>query len=203
MQVIGLTGGVGAGKSVILEILQREYGCYVISADEVGHRMMQKGGITYRSILAEYGSDILDAEGEIDKGKLAAIGFADNASAERLSACTHPLIRQEIREEIARAVQTHPLLVLESAIPVQGKLVEICDVMWYVYVPWEIRKQRIMESRGYSAERAEQTMKRQPADGEYRAICDAVIDNSGSLEDTRSQLERLVSQIREQMEHVV
>lgn len=195
MQVIGLTGGVGAGKSVLLDILEKEYGCYVIAADAVGHRLMQKGGSTYQTLLKEYGPCILNAEGEIDKGRLAAIGFADAAAAKRLGDCTHPLIRQEILREMENAAKTHALLVLECAIPVQGRLSELCDVMWYVYAPWEMRKKRIMENRGYSAERAEQIMQRQPQEEAYRAISTAVIDNSGSVEQTKQQVAQLIRQL--------
>lgn len=195
MYVVGLTGGVGAGKSVVLQMLQERFGAYVISADAVGARLMQKGGATYLSLVQEFGEEILDEQGEIDKKRLAAVGFATEESHLRLNACTHPIIREAIIQEIEQARPQYELLVLESAIIVQGKLDVLCDAIWYVAVPWELRRQRIMESRGYSFERAESIMKNQWSDEQFRAIADTVIANDGSIETTYEQVRAAVAEI--------
>lgn len=194
MQVIGLTGGVGAGKSTVMEILKKQYGAYLIEADAVGRKMMAKGGVTYGHIVEAFGGEILDDTGEIDRARLAAIAFAAEQSIQRLNACTHPYIMAAITEEIEkiRREGNYPLLVLEAAIPKEAHLKELCDTVWYIYVPWEVRKNRIMESRGYSGKRAEEFMKRQPSEEEYRILADAVIENTGSLEETALQVRRLL-----------
>lgn len=198
MLVIGLTGGVGAGKSTVMQLLQEQYGAYLIEADAVGRRLMEKGGITYQKILEAFGAEILDEAGEIHRGRLASVAFATEEATLRLNACTHPYIKEAIAHEICqvRRLGVHQLLVLEAAILAQGGLTELCDIIWYVSVPWEVRRQRIMESRGYSAERAEDMMMRQPADAEYLALADGVIYNYGSMEETARQLKELLAETR-------
>ncbi len=196
MLVIGLTGGVGAGKSTVMQLLQEQYEAYIIEADAVGRQLMKKGGITYQKILEAFGTEILDETGEIHRGRLASVAFAAEEATLRLNACTHPYIKEAIACEICQVRQSgkYKLLVLEAAILAQGGLTELCDIIWYVFVPWEIRRQRIMESRGYSAERAGDMMMRQPADAEYLALADSVIYNYGSMEETAKQLERLLTE---------
>lgn len=193
MYVIGLTGGVGAGKSVVLHMLQEHFGAYIISADAVGAELMKKGGATYLSLVQEFGEEILDEQGEIDKKRLAAVGFASEENHLRLNASTHPIIREAIVQEIAHAKSQYELLVIESAIIVQGKLDVLCDAIWYVHVPWEVRRQRIMESRGYSLERAEGIMRNQWTEEQFMELADVVIENDGSIENTYEQVEAAVA----------
>lgn len=194
MRIIGLTGGVGAGKSTVLGLLQERHHAYVIEADAVGRRLMKKGGITYAKILEVFGTDILDTDGEIHKGRLAAAAFGAEEATLRLNACTHPYIREAIAEEIMQVERTgaYELLVLEAAILAQGGLTQLCDTIWYVSVPEDVRIKRIMESRGYSKERAADVIARQPSETEYLALADAVIQNDGSPEETAAQVADLL-----------
>ncbi len=198
MLVIGLTGGVGAGKSTVMQLLQKQYGAYLIEADAVGRRLMKKGGMTYQRILEVFGTDILDETGEIHRGSLAAAAFGTEEATLQLNACTHPYIKEAIANEISEVRQSgeHDLLILEAAILAQGGLTELCDAIWYVSVPWEVRRQRIMDTRGYSAERAEDIMKRQPAEEAYFALADRVIYNNCSLEKTAEQVKEFLSALR-------
>lgn len=195
MRIIGLTGGVGAGKSTVLGLLRERHHAYVIEADAVGRRLMKKGGITYVKILEAFGTDMLDADGEIHKGRLAAAAFGTEEATQRLNACTHPYIREAIAEEIIQAERTgaYELLVLEAAILAQGGLAQLCDAIWYVSVPQEVRIQRIMDSRGYTLERAADVIARQPSEAEYLALADAVIHNHGSLDETAAQVACLLA----------
>ncbi len=198
MRIIGLTGGIGAGKSTVMQLLQERYGAYVIEADAVGRRLMKKGGITYQKILEAFGAGILDEEtGEICRERLALAAFAEEESTLLLNSCTHPYIREAIACEIEQVRQSgrYPLLVLEAAILAQGGLTELCDTVWYVSVPWKIRRQRIMDTRGYSSERAEDVMRRQPGEAEYLALADGVIYNDCSMEETAEQIAGILAEI--------
>lgn len=198
MLVIGLTGGVGAGKSTVMQLLQKQYGAYLIEADAVGRRLMKKGGITYQKILEVFGRDILDETGEIHRNRLAAVAFGTEETTLQLNACTHPYIKEAIVSEISQVRQSggHDFLMLEAAILVQGGLTDLCDTIWYVSVPWEVRRQRIMDTRGYSSERAEDIMKRQPTEEEYLALADSVIYNNCSMEKTAAQVKELLSSLQ-------
>lgn len=197
MLVIGLTGGVGAGKSTVMQLLQEQHGAYLIEADAVGRRLMKKGGITYQKILEAFGTEILDETGEIHRGRLASVAFAAEEAILRLNACTHPYIREAIAAEICQVRQSgkYKLLVLESAILAKGGLTDLCDTIWYVSVPWEVRRQRIMDSRGYSSERTEDMMMRQPAEAEYLALSDGVIFNNCRIEETAEQIAELLAEV--------
>ena len=100
--VIGVTGGVGCGKSAVLKILNEKFGCYIIESDKAGHLVMQNGMKAYGQIVREFGEDILDSERKIDRAKLAGIVFADREKLEKLNRIVHPAVRKCIVNEIAR-----------------------------------------------------------------------------------------------------
>lgn len=195
--LIGITGGVGAGKSTVLTILRKSFGAYVIQADEVGHRLRRPGEKNYRWMLNEYGSGILREDGTVNPAAVAALVFGDAEKTARLGAATHPAIREAILEEIEQYAKTVPegkkaLVVLEAALLKEGRLTELCDETWYVYAPRELRIRRLMESRGYSEVRCLEIMSRQKSDAEFRAETDAVLDNSGSPKETEEQIRALL-----------
>ena len=102
MKVIGVTGGMGAGKSEVLRIMEQDFGARVILADEVGRRLMEPGGATYEKILSEFGREFAGADGKIDRQKLAREIFGDEEKRRKINSIVHPLVRQEIEEEIIR-----------------------------------------------------------------------------------------------------
>lgn len=191
MKIIGMTGGVGAGKSTVLAYLKEKYQAHVILADEVGHRLMQIGGSTYQAMLAEYGERILLEDGTINKAKLAQIAFATEQNRLHLNAITHPLIKQDICEEIAFVKRENKteLVILEAAILVEGGLQAVCDEIWFVQVEKEVRIKRLMASRDYSRQKAEAIIASQPSDEEYLAQTSRVIHNSTSLEEMQREVD--------------
>lgn len=191
--LLGITGGVGAGKSSILSVLKKEYGGYVIQADEVGHRLRRPGETNYLWMVREYGEGILNEDCTINPAAVSANVFGNAEKMQRLNAATHPVIRDAILEEIERYAKTLDqnrkyLVVLEAALLKEGGLSELCDETWYIYAPPQRRMERLMESRGYSRERCEDIMSRQKSEAQFRKENDAEIDNSGTLEETREQI---------------
>lgn len=196
--ILGITGGVGAGKSSVLAILEKEYNAKLILADEVGRELMQPGEANYVNIVNAFGKEILNEDQTIDTKKLAAIAFSNPLETLRLNAITHPNVRVRIEWMIKeiRDKDSDALIVIEAALLSEGHLIPLCDDVWYIYTDEQTRIKRIMESRGYSKERCIQTIARQKSDAQFRAECRVVIDNSHSIEETKAQIERQMKKAR-------
>jgi len=197
LKIIGITGGVGSGKSEVMKYLERSCDCALIRSDELGHILMQKGNVCYGPVLSLLGPEVLGSDGEFDRKAVAAKVFADPALLEKLNQITHPAIRQSIRESIQRADQAgRQFFFLEAALLIEEKFNEICDELWYVYADIEVRSRRLRESRGYSDEKIRQIMASQLPESAFRNACQFVIDNSGSFQDTIRQIDdRIQSEI--------
>lgn len=179
--VIGLTGNIATGKSIVLRMLQ-ELGATVIDADKLVHKLMKKGTPVYQAIIDEFGKFIVDEKGEISRPKLAKIVFSDPDGLSKLEAITHPAVRQVILKRIADA-QTQ-VVVVEAIKLFESGLSEQCHSNWVVVAPPELQLKRLVERRKMSAEHAKQRIKAQSSQQEKAAKADVVIDNSGALAKT-------------------
>lgn len=184
--VILLCGGVGAGKSAALSYLKEAFGADVIGTDETAHELYETGREGYRAVIRILGEGVRNADGSLDRKKMADLLYREPALLEKLDAAVHPLVRAELRRKV-RASKADCVIV-ETALP-QKTESDMFDEVWYVYTPEEVRIERLMKNRGYSRERAEEIMSRQPSDAEYRARADFILDNSGSPEDLRRQID--------------
>lgn len=193
-QVIGITGGIGCGKSVVMDLLKENYGAYVILADSVGHELMKPGGANYNGILEYFGSEVLDSNGEIDRRILGGIVFSCESKLKVLNQITHTNIINEIKSRIEKAMEedSYNMVCLESAILLTTPLIDLCDQSWYIYANEEIRIKRLMDGRGYTEEYCRRVMREQKKEEFYRERTDLIIDNSGSIEDTRMQLKEIL-----------
>lgn len=188
--VLGITGGVGSGKSTVLDILKNQYGARIIQADQVARELMEPGGTSYQAVLTAFGESILQQDGSIDRGRLAEIIFASEEKREYLNQLTHPLVRQEVKKRIQEAKEE--LIVYEAALPREAGFSEICREIWYVHTPREIRIQRLMDSRGYSRTKCEQIMDSQIGEEAFRKMAQKVVENGESLEEMEKQLQILL-----------
>lgn len=193
MKVLGITGGVGAGKSTILSYLNKKYNAKVILADEVGRQLQQPGEESFRRIVEVFGSAILLPDGSLDRARLADTVFADKEMLARLNAIIHPAVKKRITAQLAyeRQKKEVPFCVIEAALLLEDGYDQICDEIWYVYTKPDIRMKRLAASRGYSDEKTQQIMSNQPDDGIYRKKCKFVIDNSDDIvENTYEQIDK-------------
>ena len=192
MKVIGITGGVGAGKSAILNYLKEQYQAVVIEADKVGHLLMEPGGACYYSIVEKFGSSILNGDQTINREKLGRIVFAEESLLKELNQIIHPRVKSYIVSEIAkeRAYHRTSYFVVEAALLIEDHYDVICDEMWYIHTEEGIRAKRLKESRGYDEEKIAGIMANQKSPEEFRSACQAVIDNSRDLAYTYQQIDK-------------
>ncbi len=188
---IGITGGVGSGKSTVLAILRDQYGAEIIEADAVARALMEPGGASYQAVVSRFGTGILQPDGRIDRNALAALVFAEPALREELNQMTHPLVKQEVEVRMNRSQA--PLVVYEAALPEEAKMRELCQEIWYIHVPEEIREERLMASRGYSREKCRQIMAAQLSEEAFRKLSDRIIENGGTVEETAAQLKKILT----------
>ncbi len=190
MYVIGITGGVGAGKSEVVHALKQRYDCITILADEVAKEIMRPGTDCFRGIVEYFGEEILTDMQELDRTKLASIVFQDAAALAALNRIVHPLVRMEIGRRIeAGASAGISYCFVESALPKESNFDEICDEIWYVYASESVRAKRLENSRGYSPQKSKEMMQNQSSVEDFRAQADVIIDNSNSMEDTMRQIQ--------------
>lgn len=196
MKVIGITGGVGSGKTQVLEYLNDKYGASICLTDEVAKKLQRKGEACYDAIVEHFGEEILDKKGELNRSKLASIVFSDNEELAVLNSLVHPAVKAEVKKEIRKEERKNTnLFILESALLIDDDYGEICDEIWYVHVDAEIRKKRLMFARGYSAKRIDNIIASQMKKREYMMNCDRVIDNSGVFGETTMQLDQIIKDL--------
>ncbi|MBR5738963.1 MAG: dephospho-CoA kinase [Lachnospiraceae bacterium] len=190
--VIGVTGGVGSGKSAVLAYAKKNYPVRILLADEVGRELMEPGKCVYDALVLHYGSWILLPDGSLNRKKLSDLCFGDPKEQELLNSIEHPLIRKEIVRRIRRTRK--PVLLLEAALLVEGGLTELCDELIYVHVSEETRIRRLSAGRGYSEEKSRQIMSLQLSQEAFLSASTAVLDNSGPFEETAGRFDEIMKQ---------
>ncbi len=193
MRVLGVTGGVGAGKSTVLDLLEKEFDAAIIKADLVGHEVMEPGGICYEPVIELFGRNILKNDKTIDRKLVSDVVFSEAEKRSALNAIIHPAVKQEILMRIENERQNQRgLCVVEAALLLEDHYEAFCDEVWYIYTEKEIRIQRLMDSRGYTRQKALDIMNSQASDRFFREHTDFVLDNSGGVTETLRQIrERL------------
>lgn len=189
---IGITGGIGAGKSEILKYIKKHYKCEIWLADEVAHLVKKRGTACFEQLVQLLGEDVLGPDGEIDKAKMAEKIFADEEVLEKVNALIHPAVQIFLLDKLAEA-KINPeveLFFVEAALLIEAGYGNLVDEMWYVYADEDIRRARLKASRGYSDEKITSIMLQQLSEDRFRKTCDFVIDNSGLLESSYRQIDK-------------
>lgn len=192
MKFIGITGGVGAGKSAILDYLKNKPDTKVMLADEIAHELMMPGTQCYDRLKAEFGTeDIYQKDGFFDRIKLAQVIFSDDEKRKKLNGIVHPAVRKYVIGQAAyeRKEGKIKLLVLEAALLIEEHYDEICDELWYIYTSEENRRIRLKKQRNYSDEKISEIFNSQLTDEKFRKACRVVIDNNGTIEAAAEQIE--------------
>lgn len=192
--VIGITGGVGAGKSQVLSLLKEYFGAAVILADEIGRELMEPDGPCFHPVVELFGQEAVREDGTLDRQMIAGIVFRDKEMLKKQSAIIHPAVKREIVRRCERAREQW--IAVEAALLLEAHYEDICDEVWYIYADEKTRRERLREKRGYSDERIDAVMGNQLSEAEFRAGCHRVIDNSKSLDWTREQISGALMELR-------
>jgi len=192
MITVGLTGGIGSGKSAVTAIL-RELGAPIVDADKVGHEIYQPGAPAYDDLVAAFGEQVLAADKTIDRRKLGGIVFADAAALKRLNSIVHPKMFLRMRELIAgmRAKGEKLPIVVEAAILIEANWQPLFTEIWLVIAPRESVLSRLERDRGMNADQTQSRLKSQLSDQARRQQASVVIENDGTLDDLRAKVRLL------------
>ena len=184
MRIIGITGGVGAGKTKILSYIKEHYRCRIYLADEVAKQIQRPGEVCYDRIVERFGPQILAEDLSIDRMKLAAEIFCNKESLLAINDIVHPAVREYL-ETAAQSAKDEgvELFFIEAALLIETGYKNFVDEMWYVHAPDEIRRERLREGRGYDEEKITQIMDSQLSDEAFIQNSDFVIDNGNTLEE--------------------
>lgn len=189
MRVIGVTGGVGAGKSRVLELLKEEYQAQIIQADLVAKELEAPGQPGYERLVETFGRGILSEDGTIDRAAFAGLIFSDEEALFQVNAIIHPMTWQAVKDQVAESKAR--LIAVEAAL-FDARSREICEELWFVDTSQENRIRRLLKSRGYSRERSLSIMENQPDREAFLVLADRVIDNNGTVEDVRRQIRQIL-----------
>ena len=193
--VIGIIGGVGAGKSTVLQLLKEQYGFRLIMSDDVAKQRMNEDETLKAALRRAFGDGIFTKEGRIDKAAYAALIYSDKEARKTSDEIVHPACWAYLEQETksARGKDCPERIAIETALPYHD-LHTICDAVWYVFADEKTRIGRLSASRGYSEEKSRAIIKSQFSDEQFRQIADAVIDNSGSGQETASEAALLLKE---------
>lgn len=196
IKIIGITGGVGAGKSVVLGYLEENYPCEVLVADTIGNEVKAPGGRCYKAFIELLGEDIVMPDGNIDRAKAAERIFADDKMLDKVNALIHPAVQDEIFERIAEFEKNGKVkfVFIEAALLIEAGYVQYLDELWYVCAGENLRKKRLEENRGYSAERIEGIMENQLEDEEFRQYADRILFNNGTKQELTKQIDEIMGE---------
>lgn len=189
MRIIGITGGVGAGKSTVLHTLYELTNCEIVMADDVAKDLMKYGEALTETAIALFGKDAY-VDGVINREHLSKMIYNNPELRKEWENAVHPATNSKIKQLIEQAMNDKKdFIFIEAALLIENHYEEICDEIWYVYADENIRRKRLKDDRQYSDDKIDKIYLGQMKDEEFRKYCNFVIDTSGSFENTRKQLE--------------
>ena len=199
MHFIGITGGVGAGKSTVLNILRDicKDKCEIIEADRLAEELMSPGHECYEKVVALDWPESILVEKNIDRQKMAQYMYADVSLLQAVNDIVHPACKVEILRRVDRAREEGKIdyFFLEAALLIECGYKEVCDELWYIYADENVRRERLKASRGYSDEKVDSIMAKQLSEDVFKANCERLIDNSTDEIMTRKQVLELLGSL--------
>lgn len=197
MKVIGITGGIGSGKSTVSRILQ-DLGAAIVDADKIAREVVHKGEQALNELVEYFGENILDENGELDRRVLADEVFGDIEKLKILNSITHKYIVQRMIEQVEKLKieQINEIIVVDAPIPVEHGFMDIVDEVWVVTADRETRIKRIMERNEFTLEQANDRLNSQIRDEEYIKLADEVLVNNGSMEEIENSVAKLFVKLK-------
>lgn len=197
MKVIGIIGGIGAGKSTVVSTMQQLYPSHVISADQIAHEILLKGQEGYKKVVDAFGETILDENGEIIRKKLGAIVFKDKNKVAQLNNITHPIICNEIKKQMNfyQRLQPNHLIIIDAPLLLEAGLDTLTDVIIGVFATEEARILRVKQRDNLPEEQIVQRINAQKKWEELQKVITYTVDNSGSMEQTTHQIKEIINRL--------
>ena len=194
MKVIGLTGGIGSGKSTVSDYLRKK-GYYIIDADRMAHDLTVKGSRCLQNLVREFGQDILDDKGELNRKKLGTIVFSDKAKKEKLEELTTKVVVKNIEDQVSdlRKTEKYDIIFLDVPLLFETGLDKCCDFIALVTADEEIRIRRVVERDGISPEQVKMRIRNQMSTEEKRRRSTDIIDNSKGKEELHHNIDQLLA----------
>ena len=187
--VLGITGGVGAGKSTVLDILSSKYGYEIIRTDDVAKQIMRESRECLSKLIDYFGKDILNDRGELDKDRYSAILYADKKNRSISDSIIHPMVWDEVKYLIDRAESKN--YAVETALPSE-LFKSFCDEVIFIKADTKVRIERLIKNRNYTEDYSRKIISSQLSDECFMKFSDIVLDNSGSIKDIEKELEGLM-----------
>lgn len=200
MKVIGIIGGIGAGKSMISQTFANLYNAYVIELDKIGHRVILKDGPAYHKVIQLLGEKILDESDEIDRKIVSNLVFEDEQLLDGLNKIIHEEVFLDLRNHLSALLEMnyYDFVICEAALLVEDEFLPLIDELWYVRADRDIRKKRLMDSRHMSEEKINAIMDKQHEDSYYAKFADLIIDNNNDITDSFEKIHRRVQWLMEE-----
>jgi dephospho-CoA kinase len=190
MLLVGLTGGIGSGKSTVAHMLE-ERGAVVVDADELAHRVIAPGAPGHEKVIERFGPNVLAPGGDVDRETLASIVFADPAARRDLEAIVHPEVRRMFAEEAERYRDTDKVVVLSAPLIVETGIYPLFEVLIVVSTRIDTQVQRLVRERGMLEEDVRARIAAQlPLEAEAE-VADVIVDNEGTLDELEGQVDRV------------
>lgn len=192
MKVIGITGGVGAGKTKLLSYIAEHYNCRILLADEAANTLKEPGMACYDQIVRLLGREILNEDMTINRAKMAEGIFADAQLLTQINEILHPAVKAYILEQIKleREKGLIEFFFLEAALLIECGYQKIVDELWYISAAEEVRRARLKSARGYTDEKIDRIISAQLSEEDYKSQCDFIIDNSREEQWAYEQIDR-------------
>ena len=189
---IGITGGVGCGKSKVLKYIEGHTRSRILLADEVAHLVKEPGTGCYRQLVKLLGKRILREDGRICRKMMAELIFQDRELLKRVNEVIHPAVKEYVFQAMRKTEEEgrEEVFFLEAALLIEAGYLPCLDELWYIYSEEAVRRERLKESRQYSEEKINQIMAKQLSEEEFRKHAHVIIDNSGNFSDTCKQIEK-------------
>lgn len=196
MKTIGITGGVGAGKSLVLNYLQNHYNARVYLADDIANDLKLPGQSCYDKIIELLGRNIIDSEGLIDKNKMAEKIFSHKELLDEVNRIIHPAVKEYVLSqiELERKKGEIDYFILEAALLIEEGYDRILDELWYIHADTSVRSRRLKETRNYTRDKINHIMASQLSETEFRKHCKVVINNNSDEEALYSQIDHILEE---------
>ena len=199
LTILGITGGIGSGKTEVLNAIREMPNTVVVEADKLAHQLMLPGTPVYDAVIQVFGEEIRGEDDKLDRIRLGSLVFSDPEKLETLNGIVHPAVKEAILSDIDRVRKSGDgteIYCIEAALLIQDGYREICDEILYIHVPGELRINRLLASRGGTRRKWEDILRSQPEDAFFYENTDCCIENDGTIEELRAQLRHELNRIK-------